>query len=595
MDPVLYPKEILEYSDEAAEAVASEIAFTCFMDSVDPDAAFESVSDLEFDEAKFDDFMAEYIANESISTEWGRMINYEKEIKIVGNAISKAAGEGINLLPGTDGFTTSAPRKKDGQYYTRATFVFSDGQAIRILFYNPDKPEEKHRYQSKIVSFQAFLNKKDITASLVKGGGKDYGPMKFGKIIGNLLKKNSDKFQKKNAEIRAQKAEMESIDKEMSQLDKQVADKSNEVKQSQERSVFLKKQHADWKEKSAEAATARTVAEERQKVIDESMEETEAGKSWMEGNYQKFEGKKYDSELSTKDVAKIVRGDIKKARTSGEILDAGGQTYSVRVDGNSINIHLKDIPEGVDLYSEKWKEAIRNDTQGSLMAMDQYSDVVKDTLSKIETMLKQYQKYEKDSMTDYFNFSFYDTVAVDYALKKRETERIKNEVDTGGEVETTESRDELKQLLINEYEQLRSGGDVPEFKMGIKVGKKKGDKAGKVTLDIKSADVKTREEFDDLKSKIEAIVSAHTDNYSISSDKAEASIPVIPSPEKIDEESEKPQGQVDLTPHIEQAGLTKSELNKISGLAGEFGTNPRVREAVARPASLTEAGPVDLV
>lgn len=384
MDPKLLKEDgILGFSDEQAEIVAMDIYHSCWLSRDEPDAAFESVTDLEFDQLVFDDFIAEYIANESISTGWGDLINYKKEIKMAGNAMDKAAGNQIKMLPGTDGYTTSAPRKKDGQYYTRATFAFSDGQAVRILFYNPDKPEEKHKYPSDVVSFQVFLNKKDITASLVKGGGKDYGPRQFGKIIGKLIERNSEKFQKKSAEIRAQKEEMEALDKEDSELDKQLSSVSGKLSQSKEKGVFLKKQHADLKEKAKAAAIKKTEDEKIQKA-----EEAEERKR----------------------------------------------------------------------------------------------------------------------------------------QKAEEAEKARLEAEAAGPVEVKPSQEELKKLIAEELRQLKADPATPDFKLNLRVGKKKTGEAGKVSVDIKSAEVARVSDVIKLREKIEVIVKAHTDNYSIISGKAEAII-----------------------------------------------------------------------
>ncbi len=662
MIPVLHEKDFLEFPDVEAEKIASEIAFVCVVDK--EEGAFESVSDFDFDESVFDDFIAEYIpidiATESISTTWGKLINFEKEIKITGNAMAKAAG--IAMLPGTDGFSTSAPRKKDGQYYTRATFAFADGQAVRILFYNPDRPEEKHRYPSEVVSFQIFLNKKDITPHLVKGGGKDYGPRKFGKIIGNLLKKNSEKFQQKNAEIKAQKEELENLDKELSDIAKQRELIESELQQSKEKGVFLLKQRDDWKAKAEEErykkeaseytapdgkkhdipqtdnqpgsdhlvfwnrrdvnawingnanlkksalnslmeivtkdgdvytwinsadyensnvdgpATPiiykkRSAEEKRQKEIEESKVETEAGTSWQEGVYSKFVGKKSDIGLSTKEIAKAIRDDIKEARKTGNILDAGGKTYSVRMKNSSITVELKALPDGVELFSEKYKKHLGQNDPDLPFHGGRYSKEVKDTIDKLKSIMAQYERSETDIQTDYFSYNFYSFVNVDYGLENKERERIINAA-ASPEVEQPVSRDDLKSALIAEYSQLRENPDTPPFTMGIDVARKKDNVAGKVRLDIKKAEVDTLEALNDLKGKIESIVNAHTDSYEIFSEKAEKLItkeievdpqqpdpvdPEQPQQEQVEDTSIK---QSDVPPEEKPAGSDTPEVGR---------------------------------
>ncbi len=539
-DPIFHKKdEILGFTDEKALTIATGIGFACFLDSKEPDAAYESIiDDIEFDKDVFDDFMAEYIATESISTQWGKLINFEKEIKMAVNAMSKSAGDEINLLKGTEGYTTSAPRKKDGQYYTRATSVFSDGQAVRILFYDPDKPGDKPKYPTPQISFQVFLNKKDITSHLVAGGGKDYGPRKFGKIIGNLLKKNSAKFQAKNKQIQAQKEEIAVIDKEMAELDKQIVSKSSEATQAKERNVFLKKQHEDLKKKSEAAATKKAdtdkkqVAETaRQKEIDDSTIETISGKTWIEGKTKEFEGNKYDPDKSTKDIAKDIRTDIKEAQKNDRIIDAGTNTYSVKMSkysmGSSIDVVLKKIPEGANLFSKEWEEYLKSGSQEIPDARKRYSKPVRDTISTIEKIIDQYQKSSVSTEADdYARYKFSSDVTVDGKLSNEETEKIKSEIDTGGQVEITEPRDEFKKMLGKELEQLKTSGDVPTFEIDLRVGKKKDGSAGKVTLNLISADVSTVEGLNDLEGKIKDIVKAHTDNYSMSSDKAVSALAI---------------------------------------------------------------------
>ena len=58
-----------------------------------------------------------------------------------------------------------------------------------------------------------------------------------------------------------------------------------------------------------------------------------------------------------------------------------------------------------------------------------------------------------------------------------EARKKQQEIETGGPVETTEPREELKQLLIKEYSDFKKAADVPVFTLGIRVAKKKDDKA----------------------------------------------------------------------------------------------------------------------
>lgn len=107
--------------------------------------------------------------------------------------------------------------------------------------------------------------------------------------------------------------------------------------------------------------------------------------------------------LSTVDIAKLIRQDIKKKfpkiKTSIRT-----QYFSM---GSAIDIRIKD--PGFNPINPEWNP---RDWIGKGYQNEKYTKKGKQILESIKRMAQKYQLHDVDSQTDYFNVSFY--LDVDY-------------------------------------------------------------------------------------------------------------------------------------------------------------------------------------
>jgi hypothetical protein len=130
-----------------------------------------------------------------------------------------------------------------------------------------------------------------------------------------------------------------------------------------------------------------------------------------------FIGSKFDKNLTTTDIAKRIRTDIKAAIQSGELPKA---KYSVRTNyfsgGSSIDVRIKKVPFKI-LNSEYV-------VQSNSVGVSQYSDKAQELLKKLETIVSAYNRDKSDTMTDYFDVKFYSHVNFDTAMESCERKEI---------------------------------------------------------------------------------------------------------------------------------------------------------------------------
>lgn len=138
-------------------------------------------------------------------------------------------------------------------------------------------------------------------------------------------------------------------------------------------------------------------------------------------------GSKYDATrgLDIKEIAKLVRADIKQAIKSGRL--PKGTKTGVKIDrysmGCSLNISIKSIPGTIfnpnyvaatqsftDYHNDEASEVRR--TEG------QYTQDVDSALKTLETIAHAYDRNNSDSMSDYSDVRFHLSVELDYDFRE---------------------------------------------------------------------------------------------------------------------------------------------------------------------------------
>jgi hypothetical protein len=136
----------------------------------------------------------------------------------------------------------------------------------------------------------------------------------------------------------------------------------------------------------------------------------------------KFVGKKYNSDLSTKEIAALFRAEVKDLVKKGEL--PKGLKLSVRYEhfagGTSISVKIKEAPFGI-----RNPEAVISESKGNYACKKEYftADALA-LVKKLEGLLNAYNFDDSDSMTDYFHVNFDGSVDYDWEVLREEDKII---------------------------------------------------------------------------------------------------------------------------------------------------------------------------
>lgn len=148
-----------------------------------------------------------------------------------------------------------------------------------------------------------------------------------------------------------------------------------------------------------------------------------------------FYGIKYDSKLTTKEIARLVREQIKREMKDGVLPK---MKVSVKMDtfagGSSINITVKEAPFRV-LNPRHVELEYRNDfsreAMGDRRREPVHTEYAKSILNHLEDIANQYQRDNSDTQTDYFDVKFYLDVRFDGEMQRAEREHIEGFLKAG--------------------------------------------------------------------------------------------------------------------------------------------------------------------
>lgn len=145
-------------------------------------------------------------------------------------------------------------------------------------------------------------------------------------------------------------------------------------------------------------------------------------------------GSKFEStrDLDIKDVASMIRADVKQAIKTGAL--PGGLKTSVKIErfsgGQALNIAVKYLDGSI--FNPNWVKATKNfaeffsDEVHEVQRQEgRYSAELQEVKKKLQEIGDAYNRDNSDSMSDYFDKRFYLHVGVDHDLeqvaKARET------------------------------------------------------------------------------------------------------------------------------------------------------------------------------
>ena len=131
------------------------------------------------------------------------------------------------------------------------------------------------------------------------------------------------------------------------------------------------------------------------------------------------EGAKYDRNLSTTEIAKLIRADIKTAIKAGQL--PKGIKVGVRsryfAGGSSIDLTITAFPGQVLNPASVYANALSVFEERS---RPYYSQAVRQALATLDGLMDAYNHDASDSMSDYFDVKFYGHVSVRCAQEAAE-------------------------------------------------------------------------------------------------------------------------------------------------------------------------------
>jgi len=145
-------------------------------------------------------------------------------------------------------------------------------------------------------------------------------------------------------------------------------------------------------------------------------------------------------DLETKDIAKLIRADIKAAIKSGAF-PKDMMRVSVRTElysmGSAIHIGLKKVPSSWNLLNKAFFKCFKENPYGSMVdfpehAQKRYSSEVTGILKALENIGNTYNRNEIDlEPTDYSNVRFHLHVGVDENILEKERGELTRLYDKG--------------------------------------------------------------------------------------------------------------------------------------------------------------------
>ena len=128
-----------------------------------------------------------------------------------------------------------------------------------------------------------------------------------------------------------------------------------------------------------------------------------------------WEGDKYNKDMATVDIAKIIRKEVKKKFPKIEA--------SIRSErfagGTTINVVIKD--PGFNPINPKWRP---QDWTGNLITNPRYTERGIRLLKQIDSLCSRFRMSDCDGMTDYFRVNFWLDVKYDYDSEKKWIEKL---------------------------------------------------------------------------------------------------------------------------------------------------------------------------
>ncbi len=311
---------------------------------------------------------SEYIG-ENFTAPFGDLINLRGNVKRLQSSITSSLGSSGLTLVDT---VASNVKKKAGNKYMTIQFVVSDGQTITMFFHDPTKTGKADLIgqKTRLVCYDARLNKQRITAAIVKSTGRQLSIKQTGDILAGLVNKNKTKWAEKQEKRDVANEEIKQANLILNNTNAAVTEIKNELE-------TLDKQEDQFKDEKSQLQssieTKKARLAEIQAEID-ALNKNKGAEGLTPGDVgANGEGKPgaeiLDPEIKAKakDVMNLTKEDIKKA-VSGALLQlkekyvftAGIRVNMKKAGGfSSVRVELK-VVKGTTSVAKLLKREIED-------------------------------------------------------------------------------------------------------------------------------------------------------------------------------------------------------------------------------------------
>jgi len=147
--------------------------------------------------------------------------------------------------------------------------------------------------------------------------------------------------------------------------------------------------------------------------------------------YERTYGEKHDSTLDIKDIAKLLRSDIKAAQKAKELPK---MKVSITIErysgGQAMNVSIKEFPvQFINIFRMKLQEENPSTFVGNLPdehpAYELYTPLAKKTLLALNSMADAYNHNGSDIQSDYFDVNYYSRVGFHWEYQSNHEKELK--------------------------------------------------------------------------------------------------------------------------------------------------------------------------
>ncbi len=267
--------------------------------------------------------------------------------RIFNRALASDTGEN----PITCEAPTIGKPKTSGLFATvTVQFPFSDGQTVSIVFHSPDNNAKKIGPSDEIIAFRWLLNKRDITHAVSPEDGQEVSLESIGKRISQLVRKNSEKFQKQQKPLMEQKVKLQELKGQVSAAETQSHNLMAELKQAEEDALKVDDAIAKAK-KELEALQAENQTLEARIAALSAEQAAKTGSTAETGRKAEAEGVSKVEEVGGHPVTKLNDGTVVlgvpdgyggiRAKTFANFKQVEGVLGKLKAEGISAGLYDK--------------------------------------------------------------------------------------------------------------------------------------------------------------------------------------------------------------------------------------------------------------